>query len=207
MIRFYKTPPLFRWMYPSRVWRMKSDDAIFLTFDDGPHPVVTPWVLEELEKVGAKATFFCLGKNLEGNEALIPKLTNGGHLVANHSYEHKNGLRTNSTEYQEDVMKCDASLERLGIHNEFFRPPYGKMKSRQARTLDKKVVMWSHLSWDFAPSLNLAKSLSAMKAAGPGSILTFHDSWKAFDNLRVLLPELLEHFRAKGLLFKTLAND
>ena len=207
MIRFYKTPLLLRRQYPELIWSTASADSIHLTFDDGPHAEITPWVLNELDKFNAKATFFCLGANLEKHPELGKQILLEGHRLANHSYSHLDGWKTKNNVYLEDLKLGKEVVQEFGVENPHFRPPYGRIRKRQIAKITEPIVMWSHLSWDFEPSLNLAKSLSAMKAAGPGSILTFHDSWKAFDNLRVLLPELLEHFRTKGLLFKTLADD
>lgn len=204
MIRFYKTPAVIKWIYPSRVWSLDSLDTIYLTFDDGPDPVVTPWVLEELNKADAKATFFCLGRKVSANPHLIKKQLEGGHLIANHTFDHPNGWRTNRRQYLEQCSRCELELEKLGVSNAIFRPPYGKITGKQVRSLKKQIVMWSHLSWDFDPSLNRSKALSILKKAKPGSIITFHDSLKAYENLRILLPELLKHFRDRNLNLATL---
>jgi len=206
MIRFYKTPAVVKWIYPSRMWKLESSDTIYLTFDDGPDPEVTPWVLEELKKADAKATFFCVGRKVSANPNLIERQLKEGHLIANHTFSHLNGWGSSKQHYLEECSRCDLELEKIGVRNTLFRPPYGKMTSAQARSLKKQIIMWSHLSWDFDPSLNRSKALSILKKAKPGSIITFHDSLKAYENLRALLPELLEHFRDRNLNLATLTQ-
>ncbi len=207
MIRLYKTPPITKWLYPQRVWSLNSSSSIYLTFDDGPNPEVTPWVLDQLNQIGAKATFFCLGKNIERNQSLAKDVLSSGHLLSNHGFNHLNGWRTSDEEYVSDVKKGDQVLRELGVQTEMFRPPYGRIKSSQARMLGKQIIMWSHLSWDFDHSLDVCGSLSSLKKAKTGSILTFHDSSKAFRNLRMLLPELLRHFDKCKIKLTTLDND
>jgi len=207
MIRFYKNPSLFKWIYPHGVWNIKSEDSIFLTFDDGPDPEVTPWVIKELDKVGAKATFFCVGQNIQTNMSMVEKLLGDGHLIANHGFTHLNGQQTSDDVYLEDARKCDAILNGLGVDNSLFRPPYGRIRKSQIAKLTKQIVMWSHLSWDFDPACNLNRSLKSMTSAKSGSILTFHDSKKAFANLQILLPQVLSYFHEKGIKFQTLPHD
>jgi len=207
MIRFYKNPSFFKWVYPDRVWDIKSDSSIFLTFDDGPDPEVTPWVMEELNRVGAKATFFCVGQNIQAHRAIAKKLVTEKHLVSNHGFSHLNGQQTFDDDYVEDVEKCDLVLDELKVTNRLFRPPYGRIKKNQAIKLNKQIVMWSHLSWDFDPACNLDRSLKSLIKAKTGSILTFHDSKKAFENLRILLPYTLNYFHERGIKFRTLPHD
>lgn len=207
-MRFYKTPFITRWLYPSLIWKKSSNDSIYLTFDDGPNPEVTPWVLEELNKVGAKATFFCLGRNAKNNESLVEEIKKNGHLIANHTFSHLKGWKSNDAEYLKDVKKCDEVLSAFGIENNFFRPPFGRIKRSQVSALkNKRIIMWSHLAWDFDQNLDYQKSLKALKRAKPGSILTFHDNEKAFENLKKILPELLNHFKSKGFRIETLEHD
>lgn len=203
MIRFYKTPWITRARYHELTWSLDSDESIYLTFDDGPDRNTTPWIMNELRKVGAKATFFCLGKNIKENATLVQDLLNDGHVIGNHTYNHLNGWKTLINDYLEDVRACDEELMNLGIHNQLFRPPHGRIKKGQISALsNRRIIMWNYLSWDFDSKLNLKKSIEKMKEAKPGSILVFHDSPKAFKNVKVILPEILTFFTSKGFKFE-----
>lgn len=206
MIRFYKTPWMIRVRNPDLVWKLPDTQSIYLTFDDGPNPEVTPWVLNELARVNAKATFFCLGKNLRAQPSLASEIIKSGHTIGNHTDNHLNGWKTLAADYHNDIRACDDELMKLGVSNQLFRPPYGRVRSNQLVGLkNRRIIMWSHLSWDFDARLNVEKSLNALKKASEGSILVFHDSKKAFSNLKKLLPEVLSHFHNKGFKFDALA--
>lgn len=176
-----------------------QENKIFLTFDDGPHPEITPWVLDTLEKYQAKATFFCLGKNVEKYPETYQRLIDQGHRVGNHGYAHLNGWKTSLKLYLQDV-------ERGGqiISSPLFRPAYGKITFRQYLALKKKhtIVLWDVLSRDYdssqAPSQITDK---VIKSTQKGSILVFHDSEKAFNNLQNTLPGLLEQLKSKRYTF------
>ncbi|MEP1032081.1 polysaccharide deacetylase family protein [Ekhidna sp.] len=205
MIRFYRTPWISQARYPELIWNIDSEESLYLTFDDGPHPEVTPWVIKELRKVGAKATFFCLGKHIKEYESIARAIIKDGHIIGNHTYSHLNGWKTLNMTYQEDIRTCDNELMKLGIHNQLFRPPFGRIKKGQISALkNRKIVMWSHLSWDFDPKLDVNKSIEQLKAAKPGSIILFHDSIKAFNNLKIILPEILSFFSSKGVKFESI---
>ncbi len=207
MIRFFETPWITRVWYPSLIWKIKSKDSIYLTFDDGPHPEVTPWVLKELAYMNAKATFFCLGKNLEKHPEIANQIISSGHQIGNHTYKHEKGWKVSDGHYLEDIRKCDQQIGEMEIETNLFRPPYGRIKKSQISRLgQKKIIMWSHLSWDFDPQVNVSKSIKKLKQAKAGSILVFHDSEKAFENLKVILPEILLHFQSKGLKFEVLKS-
>jgi peptidoglycan/xylan/chitin deacetylase (PgdA/CDA1 family) len=206
MIRFYKTPWITRVWYPSFKWKIQSNNSIYLTFDDGPDPEVTPWVLAELAKVQAKATFFCLGKNLEKHPTLGQHILKEGHQIGNHTFNHLKGWKSSDNDYLNDIAHCDQQLNAIGSGSKLFRPPYGRIKKKQIQKLhNKTVIMWSHLSWDFDPELNTKVSMEKLKNAKPGSILVFHDSAKAFENLKQILPKILSHFKAKGLKFEAIS--
>lgn len=207
MIQFHKTPRILEAAFPSLVWRRKSTSEIFLTFDDGPHPEITPWVLEELKKVNAKATFFCVGENLESQAELAKKIVEEGHLVANHTYNHLKGWKVDNQTYLENVVQCDKAIESIQSNkNKLFRPPYGRIKKSQIENLvsNYEIIMWSHLSWDFDRKLDIEKSIKNLKKASPGSIVVFHDSEKAFNNLKILLPQMLAHWYSLNYKFSTL---
>jgi len=204
-MRFYKTTPFQKLFYPSCTWKRNSTDTIYLTFDDGPDEVVTPWVLNELEKVEAKATFFCIGRNLDSSSAILNEMNTKGHRIGNHTFSHCNGWKISADTYAKDAMLCDDRLKANQIDTSLFRPPYGKIRRSQIRKLgEKKIIMWSYLSWDFATRFNPGESIQKLKRAGAGDIVLFHDSPKAFRNLQKILPPLLEHYRSKGLKFGVL---
>ena len=206
----FKNPLWFSWPYHEAIWRIKtSEKSLFLTFDDGPTPGITEWVIDQLSSFNAKATFFCLGKNASENPELLKRLHQEGHAVANHTFSHKNGWKCENHEYFEEVEHGQKCLESYNPEK-FFRPPYGNIRFSQLRHLKRKgykVVMWSHLSGDFDQDLNIAKSINSLKSAPSGSILVFHDSLGASKNLKELLPLVLEHFSNLGFQFKTLKND
>ena len=207
MIQFHKTPILVRKLYPSLVWEKPSDDEIFLTFDDGPHPDITPWVCDQLKKVNGKATFFCVGENIEKYEQTSRDAMAAGHVIANHTNNHLKGWSTRNKLYFDNVLLCDEKLRQFGMESKnLFRPPYGRISRSQIRELEKKyrIVMWSHLSWDFDKSLNRALAIRNLKKAGPGSIIVFHDSEKAFGNLQNILPEMLEFWISRGFRLSSL---
>ncbi len=205
MIHFHNTSPLIKMVYPSMVWQKKAEQSIYLTFDDGPDGDVTPWVLQELNHFNAKATFFCLGKNLKKYPELTKRIIDEGHLIANHTYSHLKGWSTNNSAYLADIDKCDKELIKLGVSNNLFRPPYGRIKRKQLNLLkNREIVMWNRISRDFDPELNIHRAIQSMKKSKPGSILLFHDSKKAFGRLKSILPEVLNHFNKLGLTFSTL---
>lgn len=182
------------------LWEVKTaEKALWLTFDDGPEPTVTPWVLEELKKYNAKATFFCLGKNVEKHPEIFRKILSDGHAVGNHTFNHLKGWHSHTRDYINDVEKCSELVK-----TSLFRPPYGKIKPSQFLHLRRKyqVVMWSLLSGDFDIKLEKEKCLElVLKNTKAGNIIVFHDSLKAKDKLMYVLPELLKSFKSKGYSF------
>ena len=203
----HKSPQVFKWIYPSLVWNLSTrEKKIYLTFDDGPIPEVTPWVLDQLDAFQAKATFFCVGENIMRHQEILLDIINRGHNVGNHTYNHLNGWRTEKAVYLENVAKTDEILERLGHSNNLFRPPYGRLRSSQIRKLkSKRIIMWDVLTGDFSQKLKPKDILEAsITSTEPGSIVVFHDHEKAFENLRAVLPKYLAHFASQGYQFKPL---
>ncbi len=199
------TPDILKKLDPKHVvWEIKTlEKAIYLTFDDGPIPEVTPWILDILEKYQAKATFFCLGKNVNNNPALYKMLMNAGHSIGNHSYSHPNGWKTHTKNYIEDVEQCSCL-----VSSSLFRPPYGKIKPSQFRLLKRKYIfiMWSVMSGDFDPFLDKERCLETiLKNTSNGSIVVFHDNLKAKEKLQYVLSEFLEHFTNLGYSFLPLS--
>jgi len=180
-----------------------SERAIYLTFDDGPHPGITSFVLDELVKYNAKATFFCIGRNVKENPALYKRILEEGHAVGNHTYSHLNGWRTGHGKYLADVL-----LAKEYIQSDLFRPPYGRITRQQQKDLSAqrppfKSIMWSILSGDFDPGITPEKCCSnVIKNAGNGSVVVFHDSEKARERMCYALPVVLRHFSELGYSFK-----
>jgi peptidoglycan/xylan/chitin deacetylase (PgdA/CDA1 family) len=181
-----------------------SNATIYLTFDDGPTPEITEWVINELGKHGAKATFFCLGKNVVTYPHIFQKLTSQGHRIGNHTYDHPNGWRTPLKKYIQNAAEGSKYIQ-----SNLFRPPYGKITPQQIYSLKKKyrIVMWSILSGDYLQNLSIDATLREMKKEmKPGSIIVFHDSVKGAANLKRLLPEILLHGEKMGYRFEAMPN-
>lgn len=207
MIQIHKTPEILKNIYPKLTWKRPSENEIFLTFDDGPHPEVTPWVLQELNAQNAKATFFCVGENIEKHTEVASRVVEEGHVIANHTFNHMKGWRTPTLDYVANIRKCDEIIRDIQpLSNKLFRPPYGRIRRDQIRRLAPKyeMIMWSHLSWDFDKNMSAFRSLRRLKKAQPGSIIVFHDSEKAFKNLQALLPPLLSFWNSQNYKFSTL---
>jgi len=205
-MKFYiiKTPTIVQRLFSSYRWRFSSvPKEIYLTFDDGPTLEVTNFVLEELKKHQAKATFFCIGKNVKKHQNIYHKIQEEGHSVGNHTFNHLNGLLTKNTRYIENIQQASAY-----IVSKLFRPPYGRLKSSQARLLQQegyKIIMWDVLSGDFDRSISPEKCLeNVLKNTTNGSIIVMHDSEKAKDKIYFALPRILDHFGQKGYLFKAI---
>lgn len=181
---------LARWFFPGVVWRIKTrKKQLYLTFDDGPVPEVTPWVLDELKKHGAKATFFCVGENVFKYPAIYNRIINEGHGVGNHTFNHLPGFKNKSSVYVENIGKAEDVIK-----SRLFRPPHGQIRFSLRRWLNKKykVIMWDVLSGDYDKSRTGEQcSREVIKNVRPGSIIVFHDSLKAEKNLRIALPETI----------------
>jgi Predicted xylanase/chitin deacetylase len=184
------------------VWEMDDDSGVYLTFDDGPTPGITEWILEELDKADAKATFFCLGKNIEMYPGLFEAILAAGHKVGNHTYSHLRGWEVRLGEYVEDVDFANQT-----VRSDLFRPPYGRISRRQADVLRQryKLIMGGIVSEDYSPNVSPSKCLENItRYVRAGSIVVFHDSLKSEHNTRYALPRSLKHIKEMGLEFKTL---
>ncbi|XOV93665.1 MAG: polysaccharide deacetylase family protein [Bacteroidota bacterium] len=204
---FHKTPFWLKAFYPSLKWDIPSQKKeIFLTFDDGPIPEVTPWVLDKLDRVGAKATFFCVGDNVRKHPGVLKEVSEQGHTIGNHTFHHVNGWNYSLEEYLSEIEQCQSEIEKNGITTKLFRPPHGRIRKQQVKAIQKTydIIMWSHLSGDFDAKVDRVASMKVMKVAGPGSVFVFHDSLKAEKNLREMLPQVLDHFLNSGFKFKSL---
>jgi peptidoglycan/xylan/chitin deacetylase (PgdA/CDA1 family) len=236
-------PKLLQWLYPQRVWAFSSKKpTIYLTFDDGPIPKVTPWVLELLKKQNAKATFFCIGDNVKKHPEIFKHILAEGHSIGNHTFHHLKGTETTTENYLKDIalfentatvfndklratsdarFTMNPKTENLDNGNKnsksnrtnirtpslvprtsLFRPPYGKMTSSQAKKVvakGYKIVMWDVLSADFDPAITAEECLkNVLHNIKKGSVVVFHDSLKAEERLRYVLPKLLEFASSKG---------
>ncbi|MBS1529847.1 MAG: polysaccharide deacetylase family protein [Bacteroidetes bacterium] len=201
-----KTPWIVKQLYRKLLWnKPRSGNRIFVTFDDGPIPIVTPFVLNILKKHDAKATFFCIGDNVNKHPGIFEQVKDAGHAIGNHTYNHLKGWITDDQAYLDNFLKCDEI-----VHSNLFRPPYGRIKRSQIRLLrkakpDLQIVMWDVLSGDYDPSLSPEACLqNVLKHTQPGSIIVFHDSLKAFDRLEYVLPKAMEAWVRLGYEFGVL---
>ncbi len=200
------TPKIIQWLYPELLWHFPRDQKkIYLTFDDGPVPEATDFVLETLEAYNAKATFFCVGENVQKHTSIFNRVVDRGHQIGNHTHNHLNGRKVKNSNYMDNVAKCEEVFsDHLENPVKLFRPPYGRIRNSQIRQLTpkQKIVMWDVLSGDFDLSLPkevcLSKSISHTKN---GSVIVFHDSLKTITTLRYVLPKYLEHFENLGYSF------
>lgn len=198
-----RPPKLLKRLYPSFIWSFPEEkSAIFLTFDDGPRPEVTPWVLDLLDKYNAKATFFCIGKNIELYGDLYQEIIKRGHVVGNHSYSHVKGWGMDTGSYIRDVDTASDLTE-----SNLFRPPYARITPTQARVLSEryKIIMWSVLSRDYNRQLSGKQcAKNVVPHISPGAIIVFHDSVKCAENLWYALPIVLDEIVKKGLICKSI---
>ena len=205
---FIKIPWWIKKIFPSYVWNIPTDKkVVYLTFDDGPHPTITPWVLDNLKKYNAKASFFCIGDNVQRYATIYQQIISHGHAVGNHTQHHLNGWKTTTDDYIKDVESAAQY-----ITTKLFRPPYGRIKLKQANKLplamqakDVRIIMWDVLSADFDKNCTQEQFVTnVMKGIERGSIVVFHDSEKAFFNLKYALPIVLQTVYKNGYVCEAL---
>lgn len=198
-----KTPQFIQNLFPNFTWRIPSQEKnLYLTFDDGPIPEVTPWVLEQLAAYDAKGTFFCVGDNIRKNPATFQAVIDAGHAVGSHTFNHLDGWTNDNIPYFHNVRHSANMVDSV-----LFRPPYGRLKPKQAQFLMRhyRIVMWDVLSGDFDSNISKEQCLKNVTSnAANGSIVVFHDSLKAIDRLEYALPRVLEHFSSLGYTFNKL---
>lgn len=214
-----KTPRVAKKMFPNYVWDIPTDEkVIYLTFDDGPTPEITNWTLNTLDQYQAKATFFCIGNNIEKHPDIFQNIIKEGHTVGNHTHNHIKGWKTTPHDYLENIEHCEKVFKvqvpqsdianRKSLITNLFRPPYGQITPKQGKKLIEKgykIIMWDVLSFDWDKNITPETCLKNVitKATG-GSIIVFHDSVKASKNMQYALPKVLDYFSKKGFIFKSL---
>jgi len=211
------TPQIIKRLFPNLVWELPNNEkVIYLTFDDGPTPEITEWTLKILEQYNAKATFFCIGKNVEAHPEIFNKITAAKHSIGNHTYNHLKGWKTKTKDYLSNIKQTQTTFDEQlkSPQNQvsdskfanLFRPPYGQIRPKQINQLSKigyKIIMWNILSVDWDQSISKETCLhNVIDNAGSGDIIVFHDSIKASTNMQYALPRVLEYFTKKGYEFK-----
>lgn len=208
-------------MFPNYIWDIPSPNkTIYLTFDDGPTPEITNWVLKTLNEYNAKATFFCIGKNIENHPNIFKNIITEGHSVGNHTQNHLKGWKTKTEAYLENIEDCQKQLSKFQVENvqtnhtkptaaKLFRPPYGKIKPKQGKqliALGYKIIMWDVLSFDWDKNVSEETCFNnVISKAKSGSIVVFHDSVKASKNMMYALPKVLDYFNKLDYTFKAIS--
>lgn len=210
---FIQTPILLKFIFRNWDWRLShKEKVLYLTFDDGPTPEITEWTLNELKKYEAKATFFCIGKNIGEHPEIFRKIIEENHSVGNHTNNHLNGWKTKTATYLQNIEDADKYFEEYGTNKandqKLFRPPYGRLsfsQSKKIRKMGYKIIMWDVLSADFDQKISNEKCLeNVIRNIQNGSIIVFHDSIKASEKLKYVLPKVLEYYSYKGFDFKSI---
>lgn len=209
-----KAPNVAKRMFPNYVWDIHSTNkTIYLTFDDGPTPEITNWTLDVLKQYNAKATFFCIGKNVKKHPDIFQDILNDGHTIGNHTNNHVKGWRSSTKNYLANIDEAQKIINSEVKNNQsqitnLFRPPYGQIRPKQGKALlqlNYKIVMWNVLTFDWDHSISNKTCLeNVIDNTTDGSIVVFHDSIKASNNMKYTLPRTLEHFSKKGYAFKSI---
>ncbi|MGV8994967.1 MAG: polysaccharide deacetylase family protein [Flavobacterium sp.] len=210
MFYWVKTHWIIKKIFSKYMWsKEQNEKVVYLTFDDGPTPQITDWVLQQLQQYNAKATFFCIGKNVEEQPEIFKRLLESENSIGNHTQNHINGWRSSTENYLDNIEECEIAIGNLPNQaQKYFRPPYGKITPRQSTAVLQKgykIVMWDVLSADFDQTITPEKCLdNVLKSLKPGSIIIFHDSEKAWKNLKYALPKVLEFLKENNFECKLL---
>jgi peptidoglycan/xylan/chitin deacetylase (PgdA/CDA1 family) len=217
MFYWVKTNRFIKWLFRNFTWSIPNqDNKIYLTFDDGPTPIITPWVLDILKEHNIKATFFCIGKNIQNHPDIFKRIITEGHTIGNHTFNHKNGWKTDFKTYINDIDLCQKEISNFKNHipntnvgsHQLFRPPYGKITRRQSKfLLDQgyKIIMWDILTADFDIKISTETCYTnATKKVTNGSIIVFHDSIKAQNKLYHVLPKAIQFYKNNDFQFDTI---
>lgn len=205
-----KTPNFIKKLFNKLVWSFNtSEKVLFLTFDDGPTPEITPFILKTLKQYNAQATFFCVGENIEKHPSIFEELLKQNHSIGNHTFNHLKGWNTRNHLYTENTDKAQQIIEKtVNQSKKLFRPPYGKIGFFQSKMLQRKgykIIMWDVLSGDYDPTISKEQVLkNVINNATNGSIIVFHDHQKAFKNLEFALPKILEYFSNNQFRFEAI---
>ncbi|MCR8669487.1 polysaccharide deacetylase family protein [Aestuariibaculum sp. M13] len=213
---FVKIPVVIKKMFPNYVWDISTTEKIiYLTFDDGPTPEITNWTLDTLKAYNAKATFFCIGNNVEKHPEIFLNILKEGHAIGNHTHNHLKGWKTKNNDYLANIKQAQEIFEKQQFEGQpvttnLFRPPYGKLKPNQGKqllALNYKIVMWDIISFDWDKDITEEQCVeNVISKAVNGSVVVFHDSLKAARNMQYALPKVLKHFTYKGYRFEAIPN-
>jgi len=186
------------WIFPRRIWKLKTNNTVYLTFDDGPQKGLTEWILDFLKERKIQATFFCVGENVKNQPELFAKIISEGHKIGNHTMKHERGTKTNRSNYLNSIKNASEYIE-----SDLFRPPYGRLPLWKTKEIHKnyKIVMWSWLSFDFDHSVPTEKILNSAKSIRSGDILVFHDNLKSQGRVKILLPKVVDILTNRGFDF------
>ncbi len=204
-----KIPFVLPYLMPSLIFKKDTGSkTVYLTFDDGPTPEVTTWLLNFLKAEQIKATFFWIGEKIIKNQTVAQQVIDAGHSIGNHTFNHKDAWKTTTNIYIEQVAKAENEIEKWTVSKHLFRPPYGHItpaKSKKLQAMGYKIIMWSIISGDFHPKLNTQKAIKYLsRQTQAGHILVFHDSRKSFKNLKTVLPPVVRHLKNQGFHFDIL---
>jgi peptidoglycan/xylan/chitin deacetylase (PgdA/CDA1 family) len=210
-ITWTKTPRWVKLLFNNLVWDLpNTHQKVYLTFDDGPIPVVTEWVLDLLKSENVKATFFCIGANIQKHPEIYQRILTEGHQIGNHTFNHLNGWKTPTKEYLYNIQICENEMERMANNSKkLFRPPFGKITLNQSKALQNlgyKIIMWDVVSYDYNRAVTPEECLkNVVVKSAQGSIIVFHDSLKAEKNLKYALPKAIHFLKNNGFNFDVLS--
>jgi peptidoglycan-N-acetylglucosamine deacetylase len=202
-MKLFRTPIYFPWFFPRRTWGFSSaQKAVFLTFDDGPTPELTPWILDFLKSKNIQATFFCVGANAKAHPELMDRIVQEGHAIGNHTMHHERGTKVSKKVYIDSIQDASQYIE-----SELFRPPYGRLPMTFGRSIRKKyaIIMWTWLSYDYDRSVPISEIMQQANRIKVGDILVVHDNQKVSDRIQELLPQLVTRIQQKGLKFEIIS--